>query len=229
MPFDIHSMEYDVKLAAAPRISTARPRPFSIYRSGAKRLLDIVLVVLSLVVALPVIAVLAAIIALDGHNPFYTQLRVGRNGREFRMIKLRTMVPNAHELLATYLADNPCAKAEWDATQKLKQDPRITRIGRFLRKCSLDELPQLFNVLTGSMALVGPRPMMVEQKAIYSGRGYYKLRPGLTGFWQISDRNECDFSDRAKFDDAYYNSVSLGTDLTVMLRTVNVVVRGTGY
>lgn len=230
MPFDTQSMEYDVKLAARPRVAAPiQPRSLSIYRHGAKRLLDITLVILCLPIVLPVIAVLAAIIALDGHNPFYTQLRVGRDGREFRMIKLRTMVPNAHALLAAYLEKNPSAKAEWDATQKLKRDPRITRLGRVLRKCSIDELPQLFNVLLGSMALVGPRPMMVEQKTIYTGTGYYKLRPGLTGFWQISDRNECDFSDRAKFDDAYFQSLSLGTDLTVMLRTVNVVVRGTGY
>ena len=102
-------------------------------------------------------------------------------------------------------------------------------MGRVLRKLSIDELPQLLNVLCGSMSLVGPRPMMLDQKHMYDGRAYYALRPGLTGFWQISDRNECSFRNRAHYDDAYNRVVSLKTDLVVMLRTISVVIRGTGY
>jgi exopolysaccharide production protein ExoY len=129
----------------------------------------------------------------------------------------------------SYLAETPEARAEWDATQKLKQDPRITVVGRMLRKTSLDELPQLFNVLTGDMSLVGPRPIMVNQKALYPGQRYYDMRPGLTGLWQVSDRNECSFAGRVRFDDIYHRTMSFGTDLRILGQTVSVVLRGTGY
>lgn len=231
MTFNTNDYNYSASLAPHSDAVAAQidgPRP-QFYRDIGKSVIDITLVLLTLPISLPLIAMVALLVALDGGNPFYTQQRVGRGGRKFRMFKLRTMVPNADVQLKRYLAENPEAKAEWDATQKLKKDPRITWIGRVLRKCSIDELPQLFNVLNRSMSLVGPRPMMVEQEELYKGRGYYALRPGLTGFWQISDRNECDFVDRVRYDDAYNRSVSLRTDITVIYRTVNVVLRGTGY
>lgn len=231
MPFDLQNIEFDEKFAtqlAAPRRAQTKKR-FSLYRSFLKRGLDVALVLLTCVIALPIIGILALLVSLEGSSPFYSQLRVGRGGKNFRMIKLRTMVPNADALLAQHLALNPSAKAEWDATQKLKNDPRITRLGRFLRKTSLDELPQLFNVLLGHMSLVGPRPIMVQQKELYHGSAYYEMRPGLTGFWQVSDRNECEFSDRMKFDEVYNQMMSLSIDIAVMLRTVRVVLRGTGY
>lgn len=231
MPFDINDGEYDAKLASHD--TTVRSRAIAhtpqFYRGFGKRCLDIALVMLTLPISLPLVAIMSVFVALDGGNPFYAQRRIGRGGREFKMLKLRTMVPNADKLLDDFLATDPAAKAEWDATQKLKKDPRITLVGRVLRKLSIDELPQLLNVLGGSMSLVGPRPMMLDQKDLYHGRGYYALRPGLTGFWQISDRNECDFRDRVHYDDAYNRSVSFKTDLVVMLRTVSVVIRGTGY
>ena len=139
------------------------------------------------------------------------------------------MVPNAQSKLDGYLAQNPEARVEWETTQKLKNDPRITRVGRILRKTSLDELPQLWNVLVGDMALVGPRPMMLDQRTMYPGKGYYLVRPGITGLWQISDRNECTFAERAQYDDAYEQEVSLLADTTILIRTVGVVIRGTGY
>lgn len=231
MPFDANSVEYDVKLASHlenasfKRTESAR----STYLKFGKPALDAALVLLTLPISLPLIAIFALLVACDGGNPFYVQKRVGRGGKLFRMIKLRTMVPNADLQLHRYLNANPEARAEWDATQKLKDDPRITLVGRALRKSSLDELPQLFNVLGGSMSLVGPRPMMVEQQELYHGRHYYDLRPGMTGFWQISNRNECDFADRVAYDDAYKGSASLGTDLFVIARTFAVVLRGTGY
>jgi len=200
-----------------------------IYRASAKRVLDIFLVLLGAPIVVPVVAFLAALVALDGHNPFYTQLRVGRNGAYFRIWKLRSMVPDADAQLEAHLARSPAARAEWDATQKLKHDPRITRMGRLLRKTSLDELPQLWNVFNGTMSLVGPRPMMIDQERYYYGRSYYALRPGITGFWQISDRNECNFVDRVKFDDSYNRQLSFLTDLKILMRTVVVVLRGTGY
>ncbi|MFW2588502.1 sugar transferase [Sagittula sp. SSi028] len=209
---------------------TLFPAPrFTPYRNGLKRALDIAIVLIALPAVLLLIAICALLIAMDGHNPFYSQLRVGQNDRTFRMWKLRSMVPNADALLADYLAADPVARAEWDHAQKLRHDPRITPIGHFIRKSSLDELPQLLNVLTGDMSLVGPRPMMLNQKEIYPGTAYYALRPGITGFWQTSVRNESSFAERADFDTAYLRQVSLATDLRVLLKTVRVVAHGTGY
>ncbi len=139
------------------------------------------------------------------------------------------MVPDAEMRLQACLAEDPKARAEWDATQKLKDDPRVTRMGRFLRKSSLDELPQLWNVLRGDMSLVGPRPMMLSQRAMYPGTAYYALRPGITGFWQVSERNDCEFAQRARFDADYQSRVSFLVDLTILMRTVRVVLRATGY
>lgn len=200
-----------------------------LYRDHLKRALDIALVLLVAPIALPLILVAAALAAMDGGSPFYWQDRVGLGGRSFRMLKIRTMVPNAKARLESYLAGNPEARREWDHSQKLKHDPRITRLGYFLRKTSLDELPQLWNVLKGDMSIVGPRPMMVEQKPLYEGHAYYAMRPGITGFWQVSDRNETSFVARARYDTDYYHSVSLATDIAVLVRTVAVVLRGTGY
>lgn len=199
------------------------------YRTGAKRVFDTILIALALPFALPLIAVMALLVARDGGQPFYTQTRIGQDGRRFKMWKLRTMVTNADDLLRAHLEANPAARAEWDKTQKLKDDPRITPVGRLLRKSSIDELPQLWNVLTGTMSLVGPRPMMVSQQALYHGVGYYNLRPGITGFWQISDRNESEFAGRVKHDDAYDETLSFGTDIYVLWRTVGVMMRCTGY
>ncbi|WP_106608823.1 sugar transferase [Shimia abyssi] len=198
------------------------------YRSYVKRVFDIGFVV---AIALPVafvVAVLALIIAADGKSPFYLQKRVGRNGKTFNMIKLRSMVPNAEKELRAHLRANPDLRREWDEKQKLSNDPRITRIGRFIRKSSLDELPQFWNVLRGDMSVVGPRPMMVDQTQLYPGTAYYALRPGITGFWQISERNECSFAERALHDTHYHRALSFGTDLTVVMRTVFVVAAGTG-
>lgn len=204
-------------------------QPRGVYGRAAKRLLDIAAILLALPVVLPLVAILALLVARDGHSPFYRQARVGRGGRIFTIWKLRTMVPDADARLAGYLAENAAARAEWNSTQKLKRDPRITRFGCFLRKSSLDELPQLWNVLKGDMSLVGPRPMMPEQQPLYPGRAYYALRPGITGLWQISDRNHTTFAARAEFDGAYARSLSLGTDLRILFATVGVVTRGTGY
>ncbi|WP_204112513.1 sugar transferase [Shimia biformata] len=198
------------------------------YRSHTKRLFDIGFVA---VVALPVslvVVALAMVIALDGHSPFYRQNRVGRNGRVFVMWKLRSMVPDAEHTLAAYLENHPEARAEWDSKQKLIDDPRITRLGRVIRKTSLDELPQFWNVLVGDMSVVGPRPMMVDQVKLYPGTAYYALRPGITGFWQVSERNLSSFAERAQHDTEYFQAVSFGTDLRVVMRTVGVVLTATG-
>ncbi|MEL6467643.1 MAG: sugar transferase [Pseudomonadota bacterium] len=207
----------------------ARTRRTGFYRRFAKRILDVALVVLSLPVILPVIIVLALLVARNGGTPFYRQKRIGLNGKIFSMWKLRTMVHNADEVLEDCLDKDPALRTEWNCKQKLLDDPRITPLGRFLRKSSVDELPQLFNVLRGDMSLVGPRPMMVSQKSLYHGQDYYELRPGITGFWQISDRNKTSFSDRAFYDARYNNQLSFRTDLRTLMSTVRVVLCGTGH
>ena len=130
--------------------------------------------------------------------------------------------------LEEHLRNNLDARLEWDRTQKLANDPRITRIGKYLRKFSLDELPQLWNVLMGHMSLVGPRPMFPEQRQRYPGTAYFDLRPGLTGAWQVSARNGCSFAERAKYDTDYAQQMSFATDLLILSKTVLSVVGGHG-
>jgi lipopolysaccharide/colanic/teichoic acid biosynthesis glycosyltransferase len=209
------------------------PHAEGLYRRACKRLLDCVLVLLAAPVAVPAILLLAALIRLDGGPAFYTQERIGRHGRRFRIWKLRSMRVGADALLAAHLAADPAARAEWESTQKLKDDPRVTAVGRPIRKSSLDELPQLWNVLRGDMSLVGPRPMLPDQVPLYPyperERAYYSLRPGLTGFWQVRNRNRATFASRAGYDSFYAERVSFATDLRLLLATVQVVLRGTGH
>jgi exopolysaccharide production protein ExoY len=198
------------------------------YRTNGKRALDLALVVSTAWITIPVIAILAFAVLVTGQSPFYIQDRIGRDGKTFQIWKLRTMLPNAKERLEVYLSNNPEARVEWDAKQKLANDPRITPFGHFLRKSSLDELPQLINVFNGTMSLVGPRPMMPEQKTQYGGSAYYRLRPGMSGLWQVSKRSDSDFIARVRFDEKYDVDVSLATDVRVLVQTVGVVLRGTG-
>ena len=200
-----------------------------IYRNGAKRAIETLLVLLTSPVTLPLILFLALLVACDGGNPLFAQKRLGRNGRVFRILKLRSMVVDAERRLEAHLDENPEARAQWNSTQKLKQDPRVTLVGRFLRKTSMDELPQLLNVLNGTMSLVGPRPMMVDQRVMYYGQSYYRLRPGITGLWQISARNESEFVARVRYDEEYHRDLSGWLDMKILVRTVVVVLRGTGY
>jgi lipopolysaccharide/colanic/teichoic acid biosynthesis glycosyltransferase len=234
MHYDPHTKVADVvsgftKQSKQEALNSRKLGRVSPYRAVFKRVLDVFLVLLASPIVIVTVTLLAVFVALDGSNPFYSQDRVGRGGRVFRMWKLRSMVPNADGKLEAHLATDAAARAEWDNAQKLKADPRITRFGRLLRKSSLDELPQLYNVLTGDMSLVGPRPMMPSQRAIYPGTAYYRLRPGITGSWQVSERNETSFADRAYFDHDYDRNLSLGTDLRLLASTVRVVLKATGY
>jgi len=199
-----------------------------LYRTGIKRVFDIAFVLCTCVIVLPLVALLCVLVALDGGSPFYVQQRVGLNGRVFRMVKLRSMVEDADRRLADYLSANPAAATEWARTQKLRHDPRVTWIGRVIRRTSLDELPQFWNVLVGDMSVVGPRPMMPSQRDLYPGQAYYALRPGVTGLWQIGARNNTSFASRARFDADYYKLMGFWADLSIILRTVRVVFRGTG-
>lgn len=199
------------------------------YRNVVKRLVDIILILLTAPIVVPVVLVLALLVARDGHNPFFWNIRVGKNGKSFRMLKLRSMVPDAERKLEQYLSDNPSAREEWAISQKLKYDPRITRFGRLLRKTSLDELPQLWNVFIGQMSLIGPRPMMPSQRALYPGLAYYALRPGISGLWQVSERNDSEFAKRADFDREYDENLSFSVDVRLLFQTISVVLKGTGY
>lgn len=216
---DVRAPDAQVKVECRP----------GVYRNRLKRVFDLAAVIISSPVVVLIVLILAALVLLQGNAPFYFSDRVGRGGRVFRMMKLRTMVHDADEILNELLLQDPEARREWSDKQKLTKDPRVTAVGRFLRKSSLDELPQLWNVLIGDMSLVGPRPMMPSQREIYPGTDYYGLRPGMTGFWQISDRNGCDFAKRAEFDTDYAQKLTFGTDLSVLIRTVGAVFRGTGY
>jgi len=199
------------------------------YVHFGKRALDLVLVILTLPVSLPIIALCALALWLESGLPFYWQDRIGKGGRRFRIVKLRTMVRDADAQLARYLATDPAIRDEWNRTQKLRNDPRITPVGNILRATSLDELPQLWNVIKGEMSLVGPRPMLPEQVRLYGDDSCYaSVRPGITGLWQVSARNDKEFSHRARVDVAYCRSLSLWRDIVLMVRTIGVVLRRTG-
>lgn len=193
-----------------------------------KRAMDVIIAAAIGIPVLIIIAVLALLVRTDGHPAFYSQPRLGRAGTHFRLWKLRTMVPDADRKLREHLDANPEAKDEWDRTQKLHNDPRITPVGKVLRKYSLDELPQLWNVLRGDMSLVGPRPMFPEQRASYPGNDYFSLRPGMTGLWQISVRNRSSFAERAIYDSVYAQKLSMITDLRILARTPLIMLLGTG-
>jgi exopolysaccharide production protein ExoY len=203
-----------------------------LYAVFGKRAFDLVLLILMMPVVLPVLAFVVIVTGLFGGRPLYSQMRVGQDGRSFRCWKIRTMVCDADDALADILAADPALAAEWSHKQKLTCDPRVTRVGAFLRRTSLDELPQLWNVLNGTMSLVGPRPFMPDQRAMYNAgstdSAYYRMRPGLTGLWQISKRSEGTFAERAGYDAEYADCVSLGTDMVILFRTAAVVLRGTG-
>lgn len=217
------------KLGRTSFVSSERATRHGVYRFFGKRLFDVVFVILMAPFVLPILAPLILLVAMNGGMPLYSQIRVGKKGKQYRMWKLRSMVPNADEKLQYYIDNDAAVRAEWDKTQKLKNDPRVTNVGRFLRKSSLDELPQLWNVLKGDMSLVGPRPMLVDQRSLYPGHDYYELRPGITGLWQVSARNESTFADRARFDAKYNESISLLEDVRLIFATVWVVFGATGH
>jgi len=210
--------------------SLALPRVSAGYARIGKRLLDIVLASTALLLASPVLLLASLAIWFESGNPFYTQERLGMNGRRFRMFKLRSMVRGADQKLAECLERDPAMRAEWEHTQKLKCDPRITPLGSLLRKTSMDELPQIFNVLKGDMSLVGPRPMLPEQLSRYrSPQAYLSVRPGITGLWQVTSRNEDSFDLRAIMDLRYAQRLSFMTDVKIMTATFGVVWHATGY
>ena len=206
-------------------------RPFGrIYAQVGKRVLDVILTAALMPVAGLLIAVLWLATRATGIPGFYGHDRVGQHGAMFRCWKIRTMHPNAAAMLADHLAPNPRAAREWAATYKLQDDPRVTRFGLFLRKTSLDELPQLWNVLRGEMSLVGPRPITVEELPFYGPhrQSYLEQRPGLTGLWQVRGRGNGCYVERVQLDRHYASAQSLPLDLRLLFDTVLCVLRSTG-
>jgi len=211
-----------------PRIRTRSP-----VRDGTtdwiewrgKRALDIVGALVLGIVFLPLIVTVSVLLWAEGGPVIYRHTRIGRGGRRFQCCKFATMVKDADKILEELLKQRPELQEEWNRDHKLRNDPRVTRIGRFLRKTSLDELPQLWNVLKGEMSLVGPRPVVREEITRYrtGARHYLAMRPGITGLWQVSWRNDTLYRRRVALDRAYAMRASLWLDAWILLRTVSVV------
>jgi lipopolysaccharide/colanic/teichoic acid biosynthesis glycosyltransferase len=207
------------------------PGNAGIYYSAYKRIFDVAAALLFLVLGWPLLLLVAILIKLDTPGPvIFRQVRIGKGGKPFSMLKFRTMQEGGDELLAEHLSHNPALKLSYEQYQKLKDDPRLTRAGQSLRRLSLDELPQLWNVIKGEMSLVGPRPFLPEQKALYGVTigGYVQALPGITGLWQVSGRNQLSFYERARLDEYYLEHRSFNLDLRILWRTVWIVMTGRG-
>jgi|UniRef100_Q11KM2 exopolysaccharide production protein ExoY len=191
-----------------------------------KRSFDITGALCALILFSPLFLLLAALVKFsDGGSVFYGHSRIGRGGRPFHCLKFRTMREDGEAVLKAYLDENPEARAEWEATRKLKNDPRVTAAGAVLRKLSLDELPQLLNILAGEMSIVGPRPVVQDELERYGTAAvfYLKSRPGLTGLWQVSGRNDVSYAARVAFDRQYVENWSLTQDIYIIAKTVPAV------
>lgn len=210
--------------------------PSSIFRRGiglttlqkvTKRAFDLISVLVMLTLFGPLMLVIALMVSLtSGRAIIYGHTRVGRNGKEFKCYKFRSMVLNSDQVLQQLLANDEEARREWERDFKLKNDPRITRIGRFIRKTSLDELPQLWNVVRGDMSIVGPRPVVRKELDMYYGaarRHYLAVQPGLTGLWQVSGRNDMDYAQRVDLDRRYVENWGVFADFLIVMRTVGVM------
>jgi undecaprenyl-phosphate galactose phosphotransferase len=199
-----------------------------------KRTLDFIIAASMMVCLSPFLLVVALRIKMSarqqGARAFFGHTRIGKHGKPFQCYKFRTMIPNAETILGTYLANNLEAREEWARDQKLKNDPRITPIGHFLRRTSLDELPQLWNVVRGDMSLVGPRPVVYEELQRYGDDlpYYLSVRPGVTGLWQISGRNDIEYAQRVALDKQYVLNRTLWGDLKILFKTALVLLKGKG-
>lgn len=195
-----------------------------------KRGFDILVSGLALLTLSPIMLIIGAMIKRDGGSSLFGHNRLGRGGKTFPCLKFRTMVMNGDEILKEHLKNNPEAAAEWKATQKLQNDPRVTRLGKFLRSTSLDELPQLLNVLKGDMSLVGPRPIVRNEVEHYNNDiiHYYRVRPGITGLWQVSGRNDVSYAQRVQMDSWYVRNWSLWHDITIICKTFPAVLKRSG-
>jgi len=201
------------------------------YNRAMKRVFDLVACLLGLVVVIPVTVVIAVLVRLDSKGPvFFAHRRIGQGGRTFPCYKFRTMIPDAENVLKEYLSTHPAAREEWERDFKLKDDPRITRLGAFLRRTSLDELPQVWNVIKGDMSLVGPRPIVAEEIPLY-GEYFADFRlvpPGITGMWQVNGRSDTTYEERVQMDTWYVRNWSVWIDIIYLLKTADVVLARKG-
>jgi len=215
---------------SAPPLEASPPR-LSLLQRVVKRAFDIVgaLVFFAFFGPLYLMVALGVLVSM-GRPVHYWQNRLGANGQRFRFYKFRSMVHNSDEVLVEHLSRNDMARTEWDTFQKLQKDPRITPIGQIIRKLSMDELPQFWNVLKGDMSLVGPRPCMERQKSLYGKNwGHYcAMRPGITGLWQVSGRNRLSYARRVELDAEYVANWSLWLDIKILMKTLVIVVTGDG-
>lgn len=202
------------------QIKMAKPLPRTF-----KRLFDICFALITIFILSPFLILIYIIVKTDKGPVFYGHERIGRNGKKFKCLKFRSMATNSKELLEQILAQDPEARKVWEQSFKLKNDPRITKIGHFLRKTSLDELPQLFNILKGEMSTVGPRPVTEKEVDFYNdNKSYYlAVKPGLTGLWQVSGRSNIDYNTRIQIDKHYVQTWSFLKDMIIIIKTIKVV------
>ena len=201
------------------------------YNLAAKRALDLMLLLLGSIFVIPLMLIISLLIKMSSPGPvFYGHERIGKNGKKIRVWKFRSMVINADKKLADILASDPALRKEWEQSHKLRKDPRITPIGRFLRKTSLDELPQLFNILVNDMSFIGPRPVTAGEIVKYGDNFDYifSVKPGLSGMWQVSGRSDTDYAERVTFDSYYIQNWTLWLDIWLVMRTIGVVLTGKG-
>ncbi|MCL1939365.1 MAG: exopolysaccharide biosynthesis polyprenyl glycosylphosphotransferase [Desulfovibrionaceae bacterium] len=227
----INQVTLQVADVPSGQVLTLRQNLLDPTRMRIKRLLDIVLCILGSVFLLISIPLIALCIRLDSKGPvFFTQKRVGQGGKPIRVFKFRTMVADAQDVLDTILKENPALREEWAQDQKLSKDPRLTRVGAFLRYTSLDELPQVFNVIKGEMSLVGPRPIVENEIAKYGEAYalYTRVKPGITGLWQVSGRNDTTYEERVALDQHYVYNWSVWLDIYIIVRTIPALISGKG-
>lgn len=207
-------------------VGVSMPEPFPAW----KRAMDVGISSVLLVLLAPLMLITAGLIALEGGSPLFAHKRIGQNGRFFYCYKFRTMFPDSQARLEQHLAQNPDARREWHETQKLRRDPRVTAIGAFLRASSIDELPQLINVLRGEMSIVGPRPIVEAESRHYGRRfgAYCRVRPGITGLWQVSGRSDLSYRRRVALDMTYIRRQSAALDIIIILKTIPAVLMSKG-
>ncbi len=198
-----------------------------------KRPFDLIFSLLAILLLGPIMLFIAILIKITDRGPvFYTHERVGYKGKKIKVLKFRSMYPDADKRLKEILEKDPKAREEWEKTFKLKNDPRVTLIGKFLRKTSLDELPQFFNVLKGDMSIVGPRPVVEEElKKYYKEKAeiYKSVKPGITGYWQVEGRSDVeDYEERVRMDEWYVKNQSFWLDVKIILKTIKVMLTGKG-